>query len=130
MFLQVLTLFLNMFMLLRSKFEDQNAEQKNNRMEFIFTILRSTELKFFWHLTLFHSSIFKQIWRGSKSWAQNVGYLAKWIRKPSIRSGKLSNVGPAGSIGQKFCMTEWLGRWPFMLLASGDSITPGSKFLF
>uniref|UniRef100_A0A914CVN9 Uncharacterized protein n=1 Tax=Acrobeloides nanus TaxID=290746 RepID=A0A914CVN9_9BILA len=28
------------------------------------------------------------------SFTRNVNYLAKWIRKPPVRSGKLSNVGP------------------------------------
>ena len=42
------------------------------------------------------------------SFTKNIGYLAKWIRKLPVRSGKLSNFRPAGSIplGQKFGSTK------------------------
>ena len=48
------------------------------------------------------------------SLTKNVGYLTKWIRRSPVRSGKLSNVGPAGSIllEQKFrkvfCRSKFL----------------------
>jgi hypothetical protein len=32
------------------------------------------------------------------SFIKSVGYMANCIKKPTVRSGKLSNVGPAGSI--------------------------------